>query len=127
METGGGKGKRLRNDLVLIGLSLLLAVSFLVYNLVTRETGGYAVVEVDGVETGRYPLSEDREIPVKTDAGTNLIVISGSEVYMAEADCPNRLCVLSGKIRYSGESIVCLPHKVIVYIAGTEEGLDAVA
>ena len=36
------------------------------------------------------------------------------------------LCVKTGKIRYAGQSIVCLPHKVAVRIVGGASALDAV-
>ena len=50
----------------------------------------------------------------------------GGEVWLSEADCPNLLCVKTGKIRYAGQSIVCLPHKVAVRIVGGASALDAV-
>ena len=37
---------------------------------------------------------------------------------MKDADCPDRLCVKQGSISKNGESIVCLPHKVIVTVTG---------
>ena len=47
---------------------------------------------------------------------------------MEDADCPDRLCVKQGRIKKVGESIVCLPHKVVIEIVGEKEeaGVDAV-
>ncbi len=51
---------------------------------------------------------------VKTD--TNTIVIKDGVVYMEDASCKNQVCINSGKISRKGESIVCLPNKVLVEI-----------
>ena len=101
--------------LVLCGLWLLL-----------RQGGAAVVVEQDGRETARYALSEDRTVKIEGAGGYNLLVIQGGEAWLSEADCPNLLCVKTGRIRYAGQSIVCLPHKLAVRIAGGASGLDAV-
>ena len=35
---------------------------------------------------------------------------------MKEANCPDKLCIHQGKISKNGETIVCLPHGLIVEI-----------
>lgn len=50
------------------------------------------------------------------DTGTNTVVIKDGVVFVKEASCKNQVCVNSGKISKKGESIVCLPNKVIVEI-----------
>ncbi len=59
--------------------------------------------------------------------GSNVIAIKDGCVYMKEADCKNKICVNTGKINSPGQSIVCLPNRIIVEITGKEEGFDAVA
>ena len=48
---------------------------------------------------------------------------------MEEADCPDRLCVRQGAVSRVGESIICLPHELVVTVEGEEMdgGLDGVA
>ena len=101
--------------LVLCGLWLLL-----------RQDGAAVIVEQDGKETARYALSENRTVRIEGQGGYNLLIIEGGEVWLSEADCPNLLCVKTGKIRYAGQSIVCLPHRLAVRIAGGASSLDAV-
>ena len=46
---------------------------------------------------------------------------------MESADCPDQICVRQKAISKEGESIICLPNKVVVSIVGGEEKeLDAV-
>lgn len=115
-----------RGDIFLIGGCLLAALVCCGLWLLLRQDGGAVIVEQNGRETARYALNEDRTVRIEGEDGYNLLVIKSREVYLSEADCPNHLCVKTGKIRYAGQSIVCLPHRLAVRILGGASGLDAV-
>ena len=57
--------------------------------------------------------------------GSNTVVIENGTVYMKDADCPDKLCEKTGKISKNGETIVCLPHRVVVEIQGGEGNVDS--
>jgi hypothetical protein len=57
----------------------------------------------------------------------NRLVIKDSEADILSADCPDKVCVHERKIRYAGETLVCLPNKVVVEIEGERGELDAVS
>ena len=115
-----------RGDLYLMVGCLLAALVCCCLWFLLRQDGGTVIGEQNGQETARYALSEDRTVRIEGEGGYNLLVIEGGEVYLSEADCPTQLCVKTGKIRYAGQSIVCLPHKLAVRIKGGASGLDAV-
>ena len=115
-----------KGDLYLIGGCLLAALVFCGLWLLLRQTGAAVIVEQDGQETARYALSEDRTVRIEGAGGYNLLVIEGGEAWLIEADCPTRRCVKAGRIRYAGQSILCLPHKLAVRIAKGASSLDAV-
>ncbi|MCD8010985.1 MAG: NusG domain II-containing protein [Lachnospiraceae bacterium] len=116
-------------DLILIGVILAAALLVLGLLTLTRQTGSFVVVRVDGTEVARYSLTEDRTETIEgVNGGTNVLVIENSTATMTDADCPDQLCVHQGSIRYDGETIVCLPHRVVVEIEGGEEAeVDGVA
>ncbi|MCD8125793.1 MAG: NusG domain II-containing protein [Lachnospiraceae bacterium] len=116
-------------DLILIGVILAAALFTLGALALTRQTGSFVVVRVDGTEVARYSLTEDRTETIGgVNGGTNVLVIENGTATMTDADCPDQLCVHQGSIRYDGETIVCLPHRVVVEIEGGEEaGVDGVA
>ena len=117
-----------RWDFLLIAPVLLLAAGIWLFNRVTRVEGACVVVSVDGREQDRYLLSEPLRTEIRTKEGHNLLVIENGQAKVTEADCPDKLCVNQKAIRYQGESIICLPHKVTVSIEGGAEGeVDAVA
>lgn len=83
------------------------------------------VIEQDGREIMRLPLEENR-VRIPGENGYNVIVVSEHGVWMEEADCPDQICVRQGEIDGSGESIVCLPHRLTVrLVVEGDEGLDA--
>ena len=111
--------KMKKKDLVLIAVVLLLAVvSFLFLHVQGSKDAGSVRVTVDGVEKGIFPLNQDDEISINN--GTNTIVISDGEVDMIDADCPDHICVDHKPISKNGESIICLPNKVVVEIQSSE-------
>ena len=122
------KQKTLKNDIVLILALLLLALLAWGALRLTKKPGGEAVVTVDGVLVSTLPLSIEARLPVGAERGfLNVVEVADGRVRVVDADCPDRLCVRQGWIRYDGESIVCLPHKLIVSIRGGGQDLDAVA
>ncbi len=47
----------------------------------------------------------------------NIISIKNGTVFMKEADCKHQICVKHKKIENAGESIICLPNRVVVTIS----------
>lgn len=122
------KRKTLKNDILLI-TSLLLA-ALLAWGLLrlTRVRGAEAIVTVDGETVATLPLSMDATLDVGAGEGfSNVVEVSGGRVRVSDADCPDRLCVRMGWISRDGESVVCLPHKLVVTVRGGARGPDAVS
>ena len=108
--------KLIRNDFILIALIIIVAVvSFLVFKF-TQKSGVCVNVSVDGKTIAEYPLNKDLKKDIITDYGKNVLVIENGEAYVLEADCPDKICVGHRAISKTGESIVCLPHKLVVSI-----------
>lgn len=104
---------------IVIGAVLLFVLFFI------RQPGSTVVVSVDGKEVASYALSDtvDVEVASLTDGmtGSNRLIIRDGEAWIEEADCPDRLCVNQGRISHTGESIVCLPHRVTIRIEGGKD------
>lgn len=100
-------------DIILI-LSIISAASvlFAVFVFMPKKAGCTVIVRQDNKVVYSAPLSDDNE--VKLDGNT--VVIKDNTVYMKEANCKNQICVRQGEIQRNGESIICLPNKVIIEI-----------
>lgn len=114
-----------KNDWILIAAVLLVAAIFLGIHFWGDDSEWVTVkVSVDGEVFGQYPLEENQTIEINE---TNRLEITDGRANMIWADCPDKLCVHQKAISRDGESIICLPNKVVVSIVGGEEGeVDAV-
>jgi hypothetical protein len=113
--------KNIKNDILLGFGILVLALITLVVWKTTRTEGNFVNVVVDGKVTETYDLHEDNMRIIFTDNGNNVLVIDEGEVYIKSADCPDKICVNHKKISKAGETIVCLPHKLVIEITENEE------
>ena len=119
----------MKNDIILVVVVLIVAAAGIFLLNHFKTDGVYAVVKLDGVETARYPLSQNIEKVIETgDNGKNTLVIKNGKAFIKDANCPDKICEGHNKISYTGETIVCLPHKVVIEIVAddTSEDLDAV-
>ena len=117
--------KKLWADLALILVLLLVAGGLYLAFGARGEDGAWAVVRVENEEIARYPLSEEGVFPL--NGGTNILVIENGTARLSEADCPDKLCVRQGTIRYSGQVITCLPNRLTVTLEGGQDsGLDLI-
>ena len=113
--------KKRQRDLLLLAGFLLLAGALFLF-LRPGEEGSWAVVTADGKEAGRYPLAEDRRGTIGA-ADYNVLEIKDGAAAVAEANCGDHTCVRTGRISREGETIVCLPHRLVVRIEGGDEPL----
>ncbi len=117
-----------RNDIILMASILAVSVLIMIFTRVFTDKGMTAVVYVDGAETGRYLLTEDIRVDIGGyDGSHNTLTISGGKAYMSDASCPDKLCMHQGKVYKGGQTIVCLPNRVIIKIEGENgSGYDAI-
>lgn len=117
--------KMKKMDLILVLVVAVLAIGgLLVYNILGKKEAGRVVVEVDGEVFGEYKLFENQEVLINE---TNILLIENGVVNMYEANCPDQICVKHVPISKNGETIVCLPNKVVVTVKEAAIGeLDTV-
>jgi len=118
---------KLRKDLMLLfGIVLAAFFCWLAGCLSGRRTPAVVRIFQDGREIGIYPISEDVAMTIPYgEVNYNVMLINGGQVSVRDADCPDKLCVKQKAISKNGESIICLPHKLVIQIESEEEsGLD---
>ena len=127
MNTELSNVKKKKRDIIFIGVLLVVAlIAFFVVDKFIKKDGNKVVIKVDGEIVKIVNLTDTNNIIVNGyDGGTNTVVIENGTVYMTEADCPDKICVNTGKISKIGETIVCLPHRVVVEIQGEVSQSDS--
>ncbi|HHV62586.1 MAG TPA: NusG domain II-containing protein [Firmicutes bacterium] len=128
------KGDRL----LLIAIAIAIILTFAIGQLATPRsgTGGDGaskpaiVIRVDGKIYRTIPLELKgrRTFTIRTRrGGYELLEIQDGKVRIAESNCPEQVCVRTGWISRPGQSIICVPNRVMVYIDGSGDGVDVVA
>lgn len=121
-------GKLKKDVIVILGILLAAFLLWLFPSLLNKDVPAVVKVVQNGQEIGVYPLSEERTVALPyEDEGYNLLFISDDKASISDADCPDGLCIRARSISRNGESIICLPHKLVIQIESKEESeLDAV-
>ena len=107
-------------DVIVISAIVFVILISLLSVFLTRRHGSYAVVELGGEVGGEYPLSKHGTFPLT--GGTNTLVIENGAAYLINSHCPDHTCENTGKVRYVGQTIICLPNRLSVTIKGDAEG-----
>lgn len=120
-----------RNDIYLAAaIIVFIAALFAVFSIVKgKSEGNKVIITIAGETYGTYSLNTDETIEIVNKNGRNTVVIENNQVKMNDADCPDQYCVSSGTISKNGETIVCLPHKLVVEVSvgeSSDQEIDAV-
>ena len=81
----------------------------------------YAEITIGGKLYSTVPLSTnigEKKIEINENGHHNVIIIKDKSVSMIEANCKDSYCIEDGSISKGGQSLVCLPNKVMVEIKG---------
>lgn len=119
--------KKYRADIIVIAAILVFSLLVLTVMTLTRKEGASVVVEVNGEQVAEYSLSLNGTYTL--NGGTNTLTIENGTARMSDSSCPDHICENKGKIKYVGQTIVCLPNKLTVTVKGdsSDGGVDFVS
>lgn len=107
----------------------LAALVFLLFYGGRSDHPTAALISVDGAEVQRVtlPRTEAEPLLIRPEGLPYplTIRIAGGAVTVIESNCPSQDCVHSGTISRSGESIICLPNRLVIRLAGGSGDIDA--
>ena len=112
--------KKHKLDIIVIVSLLLLCVAVLLITTFTKEDGAQVEVTVGGELVGTYPLGIDAVYEL--NGGTNILTVSGGVARMTYSNCPDHTCENTGRVRYVGEMIVCVPNRITITVVGEADG-----
>ena len=113
-------------DIVIIVLLLIISFTPHLIFFKTSQKGSknnYAIIQVDGKIHKKIDLSNvknNEEVNLNLPNGKNTLLIKNNSIQMDSANCNDALCVKQGNISKVGQTIICLPHKLIIEIKGDE-------
>ena len=114
--------KKRKNDLLLIAILLFFALICLFSITLSKKEGAIIQIVRNKSVMDSYPLAIEQQIELSDESGRNTLLIQNGKAQIIDADCPDGLCMHQNPIRYNGETIVCLPHKLVIRVVSGEEG-----
>ena len=122
-----------KGDIIIIVILAVALISWYGINQLGESADDrQAVIEVNGevyktisMRTGM----KQQEIHIELENGNHIdIMIDEQGAYVKDVICPDKVCQKTGVVNKVGQSIVCLPNRVVVYIEGkTESDVDDVS
>jgi len=112
-----------KGDIIIV-IILIAALGFWLYNnyITSRSSVDNLVIEINGNVYKRIPISElktEQRIHIDIDENKYIdIVANEAGAHVEDVICPDKLCKKTGVINKIGQTIVCLPNKVVIYYEG---------
>jgi len=119
----------LRVQDVVLGSVLVFASVFWLAAPSGAGDAGAAAAKVyhAGRQVGELRLDRRETLSFTYEAGRITVeAVPGKGVRISEANCPAKVCVHAGWIDKPGETIACLPNKLLVELEGGKQEYDAV-
>ena len=107
-----------KSDIIIILVCLLTALVFFLPTLFSSDRNLTAVIVADGETVKEISLTDNTDEMFEFDGV--IIKAQGRSVFFENSDCPDKVCVRSGKLDAKGESAACVPNRVSVYIKGAD-------
>lgn len=115
-----------KGDYVVVLLIFLISVTIFYISKTNLSTSSDSnlIVNVNGEIVERQKLNSEfgeKEFVVESEFGKNVIVVEDNSVYIKDSDCKDKTCIKMGKISKVGQSLVCLPNRLIITIEGNSD------
>lgn len=115
-----------KKDIILgIGIIAAALLMLLVLQINRGEEGNRIQVILDGKIYGTYSLEKNQVIEIEEGSFYNKIRVEDGKAYMEEANCPDGYCEEQGEISGRTQTIVCLPHKLVVEVLEADNDTKA--
>ncbi len=115
-------------DIVLIVVLLLSAPLFLLLNRhFSAEKGVYAEIYHNSVLVYRIKLSTAKEGSFSIPGVPKVVFhqYADGSIAFIKSDCPDKICIRSGRLKNAGQFTACLPNKVMLKIVSEEKDREA--
>lgn len=112
-------------DLIIITVVLLFSFSY-IFSMMTGNSGNpkglkTACVYHENKLLREITLDKDMVAPILN--GRMSLEVKKGRIKVASSDCPHHVCMNMGWAGYGGQTLVCVPNKVIVEIKSSGRSL----
>ena len=121
-----------KTDYILLAAIFLISLAgYLFFHSSDTKAAKLLIIQhenkiIERIDMNKVKAETKLAIPVQD--GTLTVMYDKTKAWVAASPCPEKLCVQQGKISKPGQTIACLPEKVLLTITtpGKEADHDAI-
>lgn len=112
-------------DIVIIAFTACIITLYLFNTISMGNNSSYVKIEVEGKEY-LYDINSDLTKTFTGTIGETTVEIHDGSAFITSSDCNNKICIQMGHIHKNGQSIACLPNRILITIEGEDNSdIDA--
>ena len=111
-------------DFIPAGATIIVALAWFLFNFISSIDGTLCEVYKDNALIQTIDISKDAHIILNDNEME--IVVKNKSVDVVNSVCKDKLCVHQKPISKNGETIVCLPNRIVLEIKGNSSDLHGV-
>ncbi|HBM74470.1 MAG TPA: hypothetical protein DD429_02805 [Clostridiaceae bacterium] len=120
----------------IIILAAIVTVSLLTWfiykNVVSRKMAKAEIYYNNQlVETVDLNKGEDKAFSIPQNKNVVFHLYKDGSICFEKSDCPDKICIRTGKLKNIGETAACIPNKIFIKIVpadgSNDDGLDAIS
>ena len=78
-------------------------------------------IYVNGKKIAQIPAERDTVLSVNGALGKVVLEVKGGRIRVVRSNCPEKICIKTGYISSAGQSIACIPNRLIVVAEGKNQ------
>lgn len=110
-------------EAVIIGIILIGSIAAVI---IMNRSGSDPRTAVILCGDARHELALGKDGLFRFDGIDAEFEVKNGKIRLIKATCPDKICEKTGFIGSPGQSIICVPNKITVTVAGAEGSIDAV-
>ena len=117
-----------KTDLIIIATIFICSIFLMFsYKHFMPEGNTYAEIYYKSELIDIILLNGEEQVYIlEQNPNVKLHIYEDKSIAFEKSDCPNQVCVKTGRISYSGESAACLPNNIIIKIVSDKKDLNAI-
>ena len=105
-----------KTDVIVALVAIIVCISIIIVRQCFSVRGKTVAVYYNNEKKDEFSLYGNTEKTFEFGQGKNTVCVKNGECYVSFADCRDKICVHHEKIKNKGQTIVCLPHKLIIEV-----------
>lgn len=109
---------------IIAGILAVTLLIFGIYNLTSSDQPAKAEIYYGSKLIKTIPLNTGEDLVFTTAQNDKVVfhLYSDGSIKFESSDCPDKVCVHSGRLSMVGQSAACLPNKLILKIVQDNNG-----